>query len=471
MRPFPSLHPLHPAHFTHRRRDLDMTHGSLADKILLFALPLAATAILQQLFNAADIAVVGHFVGEAAMAAVGSNGAVINLMVNLFIGISLGTNVVISQYTGAENTEGIRKAVHSSILVALIGGVVISLFGELFAINILHLLSVPADVLPLSKLYLRIYLLGIPIIFLYNFEAAIFRSQGDTKTPLLVLMLAGVINVLLNLFLVCVVHMTVEGVAIATVTSNLISAVILFVLLLRHEGPIRLNPAELRIDARVMKRILTIGIPSGIQSMVFSLSNVVLQSAVNSLGTTVIAASAAAVNLEAFAYYVLNSFGQACTTFVGQNYGAHKFDRCKKAFRCSLLLNVLFTALACGLLLFFARPLLGLFNSSPEIYEVGLTRLRVIFFAYAFSLQVEVYSGYMRGFGRSLIPALVSMGCVCGIRILWVLFVFPHYRTYASIVYAYPVSLAANAVILLFASLRVARGIYTKGSAEENAGA
>ena len=458
------MHTIHLSHLSRKHHNVDMTHGSLADKILLFALPLAVTAMLQQLFNAADIAVVGHFVGEAAMAAVGSNGALINLLVNLFIGISLGTNVVISQYTGAEDEEGIRKAVHSSLIVALLGGIGLTLFGEIFSIRILRLLAVPEDVLPLAEIYLRIYFLGMPIILLYNFEAAIFRSQGDTRTPLLVLSLSGVINVALNLFLVCVVHMTVEGVAIATVVSNLISTLILFCLLRRHEGPIRVEWSRFCVDGKVMRRILQIGVPSGIQSMMFSLSNIIIQSAVNSLGTTIMAASAAAVNLEAFAFFVLNSFGQACTTFTGQNYGAGQLERCRKVFRYCLLLSLGFTVVSCGLILFFAKPLLGIFNSEPAIVQVGIERLRIIFFAYLFSFQVEVFSGYLRGFGHSLIPALASLICVCGLRILWIAFVFPLFRTYASIVAAYPVSLSINAGVLLVCCIRVMKKIYSGDS-------
>ena len=284
------------------KREIDMLNGSLWDKILIFAIPLAVTAILQQVFNAADIAVVGRFVSADAMAAVGSNGALVGLMINLFVGISLGTNVVIAQYIGHGDREGIRRAISTSIVAAFVGGFLFLGLGEVIAVPMLKLLAVPAEIFDMTLLYLRIYFLGMPVIFLYNVEAAIFRSHGDTRTPMIVLMIAGVINVALNLFLVCVVGMTVEGVAIATVVSNLFSAFVLFVLLCRSTGDVRIDPKDLKFDRREFSRIVRIGVPSGIQGMVFSIANLCIQSGINSLGATVMAASAAALNIEIVAF-------------------------------------------------------------------------------------------------------------------------------------------------------------------------
>ncbi len=441
---------------THHK-NIDMLHGSLADKILWFAIPLAVTSVLQQLFNAADMAVVGRFVGENAMAAVGSNSYLINLLVNLFVGLSMGTNVVLSQAIGAGNEKGIRKIVHTSLIVAVAGGILMTAFGELAAVHVLRLLSVPEEVLPMSELYLRIYLLGLPILFLYNFEAAIFRAGGDTETPLFLMILSGVINVLLNLFFVCILRMTVEGVAIATVVSNLVSALILFGLLCRREDALRVRIRELQPDIWALRRIFAIGVPSGVQGMMFSLSNISLQTAVNSLGTTVMAATSAAALLEIVAYFVMASFGQACTTFVGQNYGARQPDRCEKVYWRCLGLDYLFTVAACGLILFFVRPLLGIFNSNPEIVRVGTIRLQYVFFAYIFSVIMEVTSGYLRGCGISVFPAVTALISVCGLRILWVFLVFPHFHTYQAIVIAYPISLFVNAVLLL-----VGRAVYRR---------
>ena len=430
------------------KREIDMLNGSLWDKILVFSLPLAVTGILQQVFNAADIAVVGRFVGENAMAAVGSNGPLVGLMINLFIGISLGTNVVIAQYIGHGDRERIRKAVSTSIIAALVGGILFLAGGECIAVWMLKLLAVPEEIFDWTLLYIRIYFLGMPVIFLYNVEAAIFRSRGDTRTPMIVLIIAGVINVGLNLFLVCVAGMTVEGVAIATVVSNLISAAILFILLLRSPDDLRIDLKEMRFDRREFVRILKIGVPSGIQGMVFSISNLCIQSGINSLGATVMAASAAAVNIEIVAFYLLNSFTQACTTFVGQNYGAKNIPRCRKVWKDCILLAILFTAACCVTILVFSRPLLGLFNKNPEVIELGRIRLFYLYSAYLFSLLADITSGYLRGFGKSMTPALATLFSVCGVRIVWVYTVFRQFGTFESLLLTYPVSLALNALVI-----------------------
>ena len=310
---------------------IDMLHGSIWDKLLFYAVPVAATGILEQLFNASDIAIVGNFANEnrtAAVAAVGANSPIIGLILNLFIGIALGTNVVIANAIGEKNEKTISKVVNTSIIMAVIGGVLVALIGELVIGNLLQSLSVPTDVFPYALLYMRIYLLGMPSILLYNFEAAIFRSIGDTKVPLKALTVSGILNVILNLFFVIVLKMNVNGVAIATVISNIISSIILFIKLTKSYKSIHLNLKNIQFDRESFIKILKIGLPTGIQSVVFSIANIVIQSAINSLGTIVIAASSAAFNIEIFAYYVLNSFSQACTTFVGQNYGARQMKRC-----------------------------------------------------------------------------------------------------------------------------------------------
>ena len=413
-----------------KSHQLDMLHGSIWNKLPRFALPVAATAILEQLFNASDVAVVGNFAGDAAektaaVAAVGANTAIIGLIVNLFVGIALGANVVIANAIGRDDKDAVHRAVHTSILVALLGGAAIAVIGELIAGTLLHSLNVPDDVYPLALLYLRIYLLGMPVILLYNFEAAIFRSIGDTKVPLIALACSGVLNVILNLFFVAVLGMTVNGVAIATVISNALSSLILFIRLIRTDKYIKLEPRSLRIDGQSMKLILKIGLPAGIQSAVFSLSNIVIQSAINSLGKVVMAASSAALNIELLAYYVLNSFSQACTTFVGQNYGARQIDRCRKTLLLSILEDFIASAIAIGIVLLSGRFLLSIFNGDPEVIEIGYTRLIYLFSAYVFSMLYEVLSGYMRGFGISLIPAILTTIGVCGIRIFWINFVFP----------------------------------------------
>ena len=449
-----------------QKQKLDMLNGPLWNKIPQFALPVAATAILEQLFNASDIAVVGNFSGTAstiAVAAVGANSFVISLVVNFFIGIALGANVVIANAIGREDEDAVHRAVHTAVVISVLGGVLVTLFGELAAGTVLRSLNVPEEVLPYALLYLRIYLLGVPVILLYNFEAAIFRSVGDTKVPLQTLAFSGVLNVLLNLFFVIVLHMTVNGVATATVISNAISSVLLFVRLRRSDKAIRLEWKELRIDRKSLQKILQIGFPAGIQSAVFSVSNIVIQSAINSLGTVVMAASSAAFNIEVIAYDVLSSFSQACTTFVGQNYGAGKLDRCRKTLVLCLVEDTIASGLAILLVLCSGRFLLSLFNRDPEVISIGYTRLMMVFTAYFFSMLYEVMSGYLRGFGISLVPALLTMLGVCGVRILWVATAFPQHRSFQTILLAYPLSLVATAVLILIALLVYHPSHKTKG--------
>ena len=444
-----------------RKRGLaiDILNGSMWDKILRYALPVAATGILGQLFNASDIAIVGNFAqGDtvAAVAAVGANGPVIGLLLNIFIGIALGANVVIANAIGRGDKETVSRAVHTSIVAAVLGGIIVCLLGQLLAEPVLSMLQVPEDVFPLALKYMRIYLLGLPVIFLYNFEAAIFRSAGDTKTPLIALALSGVLNVILNLFFVIVLNKTVDGVAIATVLANVVSSVVLLRRLLRSELFIHVEFKDLRIDWKILWRILKIGVPAGIQGAVFSLSNIVVQSAINSLGKVTMAASSAAFNVEIMAYYILNSFGQACTTFVGQNYGAGQIDRCRKALKLCLIESVIATACAVAIALASGKYLIALFNNDPEVIRLGMVRLKFIFMSYIFSTIYDCMSGYMRGFGISLTPALLTIFGVCGTRIIWIYMVFPMSQTFETIMQVYPISLAIN-MVLIFCALIITR--------------
>lgn len=432
----------------------NMMNGPLWNKILLFALPLAATGILQQLFNAADVAIVGRFTGdqgEAAVAAVGANSPIIGLIVNAFIGISLGTNVVIANAVGCGNTKTVKKAVHTSVLISLIIGIFISVLGQIFAERIFLSQNVPDDVIDMAILYFRVYMIGVPVILLYNFESSVFRAVGNTKMPLIALAISGVLNVLLNLFFVCILKMTVNGVALATVISNLVSSLILLRALIKSDDMIQLKISDLKIDKPILKNILRIGIPAGIQSAVFSFANIIIQGAINSLGKIVMAGSSIAFNIEVFAHDILISYGQACTTFVGQNYGAGKIDRCKRSFWLCYLEGCIFTALAIGIILLFGRDLLGIFNQNPEVIKIGYYRLVMIFSAYFFSQSYEVMSGYMRGFGISLMPAVLTIIGICGVRIVWIYYIFPKYKTFLNIMAVYPISLGITAVIILIA--------------------
>lgn len=436
------------------KQKLDMLYGSIWNKIPLFALPIAATGILEQLFNASDIAIVGNFAQTdktAAVAAVGANSPIIGLILNLFIGIALGANVVIANAIGRDDRQTVQNAVHTSMLMSVVGGVLVTIIGEIVAEPLLSMLNVPSDVFDLALLYLRIYLLGMPVILLYNFEAAIFRSIGETKMPLIALMISGVLNVLLNLFFVIVLKMSVNGVATATVIANAVSAAILFVKLIKSDKYIKVEVKKLRFDSKSFVRIIQIGLPAGIQSAVFAVANIVIQGAINSLGTVVIAASSAAFNIEIIAYNVMNSFSQACTTFVGQNFGANKIDRCKKTLFLCLIEDAIASGTAILIVLVTGKFLLSIFNNSPEVIEIGYTRLIMIFIAYIFSMLYEVMSGYLRGFGFSLVPAILTTLGVCVLRIIWINTVFPANPTFVTIMTAYPVSLSTTAVLIFIA--------------------
>lgn len=431
-----------------------MLNGSIWNKLPVFALPIAATGILEQLFNASDIAIVGNFAQTdktAAVAAVGANSPIIGLILNLFIGIALGANVVIANAIGRDDKQTVQKAVHTSMVVSVIGGVLVAIIGELIAEPLLTVLNVPDDVLELALLYLRIYFLGMPVILLYNFEAAIFRSIGETKMPLIALTLSGILNVLLNLFFVIVLKMSVNGVATATVLANVVSAGILYIKLVKSDKYIKVEFKKLRIDGKVFAKIMQIGLPAGIQSAVFAVANIVIQGAINSLGTVVIAASSAAFNIEIIAYNVMNSFSQACTTFVGQNFGANKIERCKKTLFLCLIEDAIASGTAIFIVLITGKFLLSIFNNNPEVIEIGYTRLVIIFIAYIFSMLYEVMSGYLRGFGFSLVPAILTTVGVCVLRIIWINTVFPANRTFVTIMTAYPVSLATTAVLIFIA--------------------
>lgn len=433
---------------------MNMVEGSLWKKVFLFALPLALTGVLQQLFNAADVAVVGQFTGELGahcMAAVGACASLISLLVNMFIGISIGSNVVIANAIGANNHRRVKKAVATSIWIAIIGGVGLTLIGEQVATPILQIMGVPEEVFDMADLYMEIYLLGMPVILLYNFEAAVFRGIGNPKLPLIALSIAGVINVILNVILVAGFHMTVDGVAIATVASNLISSIVLFIFLRRNKLVTFHSLFDHPIKGELLGNILRIGIPSGIQSSVFSIANVVIQSGFNSLGTIIMASSSAAVNIEAIEYNIMSSFGHACTTFTGANYGANKIERCKQVLKTCLIEGLGVTFVSAGTIILFGHQLLTLFNSNPAVIANGYIRLVILLCSYFFSVQYEVISGYLRGFGISILPAVLTTLGVCVLRIFWIMFIFPLNPTYVTILAVFPLSLGSAAVLLIIA--------------------
>lgn len=442
-------------------KSMDMLSGSLWDKILKFALPLAASSILQQLFNSADLAVVGRFSGSRAMAAVGSNGPIINLLINIFVGLSVGANVVIARYIGANNNEKVKRATHTTISIAIISGFIIMIMGLLVTRPILNLISTPPDIIDLATVYLRIYFLGMPFIMLYNFGSAILRSRGDTKRPFLCLLVSGIVNVFLNLFFVIVCHMSVEGVGIATVVANIISSGMLLYFLTHEKGILKINLKELKIDLNILKEIIKIGLPAGIQGMVFSFSNICIQSGLNSLGSDAVAGSAAALNFEYLAYFLLNAFSQASVTFTGQNFGAGDYKRCTRVTLWCVGLGFIFTMTLSSIFVIFGNSLIKIYTTEPAVMELALVRMRYILLFQGVNAAMDVLSGSMRGMGYSFVPALMSIIGVCGVRLVWVYTIFKMYPTFQTLVMVYPISWIAT-TIAIFTAYMVVRKIAMK---------
>lgn len=425
-----------------------MLEGSLWDKIIVFALPIALTGILEQMFNAADVAVLGRFVSTEAMAAVGNNVPIVGLIVTLFLGLSLGANVVIAQYIGARRLAEASRAVHTSLVLSLLAGVSVTLLGEFFAAPLLSLLDVPDAVLPMATLYLRVFLFGMPFMSVYNFASAILRSHGDTGTPLIALLAASVLNIVLDLGFVHLLSMGVDGVAWGTVLSYLVAAFMLIRALRREEGVLRLDVRLLRMRRHHTKRIFVIGLPAAVQGMVFCFANLVIQAALNSLGAEVMAASAAAFTIEINMYCVIAAFQQACTTFVSQNYGAGNLPRCREVTRWSLRLNIVAMLVLGALILFFMRSLLRIFNADPVVVEIGVIRIVYVVVPEIFAVFIDIFSGSMRGYGYSLMPAVVTLVCICGVRLSWVWLVFPHHPTFETLMIIYPISWAVTSMFL-----------------------
>ena len=440
-------------------RDIDMLHGSLWDKIILFALPLALTGVMQQLLNAADVAGLGQFVGKNAMAAVGNNTSLIGLLVSLLMGLSLGANVVIAQFIGAKKLDRVHEAVHTAFLLALIAGIILCGIAEILVNPIFEWLVVPPEVAPMAEMYLRIYAIGLPAMGIYNFEAAIFRARGDTQTPLVALTIASFLNIALNLIFVVNFDLGVDGVAWATTIANLVSALILMYRLIKSDGLIHLELRDLQIEKSCLKETVRIGLPAGVQGMVFSLSNLLIQSAINSLGADAMAASAAAFTVEINVFCLTNGFGQAATTFVSQNYGAGNLQRCKDVTKVSLQLNVVLMLILSATILYFAEPLIRFFNEDAAVVELGITRLWFIIAPEIISVVMEIVSGSLRGYGISLAPAIITLVFVCGIRITWVFTVFEEYPTYAALMAVYGISWFFTMVFLIVAYVYYVRNL------------
>ena len=439
------------------RHEIDMTEGPLLPKILAFSGPLILTGILQLLYNAADVIVVGNYAGHEALAAVSSTGSLINLLVNVFMGLSVGASVAVARHYGARDIIAMRKAEHTAMTLALFMGVGVGIVGFLLARPLLQLMDSPPDVIDGAALYVRIYFLGMPANMLYNFGAATMRAVGDTRRPMVYLMISGLVNVLLNLLLVIVFHMDVAGVAIATVASQVVSMVLVLLCLFRTRGAIQLNLNECRIDRKSLRDIIRIGLPAGLQGSLFSISNVLIQSSVNSFGSLVVAGNGVACNIEGFVYTAMNAQHQADMTFASQNYGAGKPDRVKRTLWCCLGV-VTAIGLSMGLLiLLFGRPLLGLYNQEPEVIAKGMIRMGIIMPTYFLCGLMDVMVGQLRGVGYSIMPMIVSLTGACLLRIVWILTVFAQNHDLTVLYMSYPVSWFVTFVIHFLCYMLVAR--------------
>lgn len=427
-----------------KRSRINMVEGPLLSGIISYTIPIILTSLLQLLFNAADLVVVGRFRGSISVAAVSATGAITNLIVNLFIGLSIGAGVAVAHGLGGRRDEEVRRTVHTAIPTALVGGAVLTLIGVIFAEKLLILMKTPADVLPLSATYMRIYFGGITFSLLYNFSASILRAAGDTKTPLLFLSVAGVINVLLNFFFVVALGMNVEGVALATTISQAISAALTITALTRRSDACKLSIRKIRFYKDQLLKIIRIGLPAGVQSSLFSISNVLIQSSINSFDNAILmSGNGAAANIEGFVYATMNSVHQTAVNFVGQNAGAHRFDRIKKVFLLSLASVFVIGGLTSGVVCAFGEQLLGIYiTDSQQAIQYGLIRFSYVCSTYVLCGLMDVSTGALRGLGSSFVPMVISVLGVCGLRIIWIYTVFQieQFHTPDGLYITYPIS-------------------------------
>lgn len=417
-----------------------MCHGPLLGKILRFSIPLMCSGILQLLFNAADIVVVGQFTGSDALAAVGSTGPLNNLIVNIFMGLSIGSSIIVARYYGAQDWKNVKDVVHTSMLVSALAGLALIAIGELLARPLLELMGTPENVLDQAVLYMRIIFAGMPALMIYNFGAAILRAVGDTQRPLIFLLIAGIINVALNLFFVIVLHMGVAGVALATVISQCVSAVLVVLCLIRSDSHYKLYLKELKISKDKLLQIIQVGLPAGIQGAVFSISNVLIQSSINSFGSIAVAGNTAASNIEGFVYTSMNALYQASLSFTSQNIGAKKLNRIVPILiRCLGAVAVVGVGLS-AIIVLLGNTLLGIYSSEPEVIQFGIGRISVVCVTYFLCGMMDVACGSIRGMGYSVIPTLVSLGGACGLRILWIYTIFAANRTLFTLYLSYPIT-------------------------------
>lgn len=420
-----------------------MIEGGLFKKLIFYTIPIVLTGILQLLFNSADLIMVGNFCGSLSVAAVGATGALINLLVNLFIGLSVGAGVAVAHALGAKKSKTVFETVHTAIPTAILGGAVLTVIGVLFSRNFLEMMGTPADVIDLSSIYMEIYFCGMIGGLVYNFGAAILRAAGDTKSPLIYLSAAGVLNIILNYIFVKFFDLNVAGVAIATSVSQTLSAVLVVIALMKRKDDCRLYLSKMRFYKKPLLKIVKIGLPAGIQGSLFSISNVIIQSSINSFGSVAVSGNAAAGNLEGFVYLTMNSFHQTALNFVGRNYGAKKFGRIKKIMGITLC-SVAVTGIVCGVSMYLASPtLLKIYiTDSPAAIAEGVLRLSFVCLPYFLCGLMDVMTGILRGMGSSIVPMVITVAGVCGMRIVWIYTIFqaPAFHTASCLFVSYPIS-------------------------------
>lgn len=447
--------------------DLDMTHGNVFFKLFVFAIPLALSGMLQLFFNAADVIVLGRYVGSDALAGVGSTASLINLLVNFFMGLGVGVNVVVSSNYAAGKTEEVSKTVHTSISVALLSGIFLVIVGNLVSAPMLSFMETPDNVFPQALTYIRVYFCAVPAILVYNFGAAILRSIGDTKRPFYYLLISGIINVLLNLFFVLVMNLGVLGVALATDISNVISAGLVVYALMKEDSCLKLSLKKLTLDSGVIRKIASVGLPAGIQSIFFNISNVLIQSSVNSFGSIVMAGNAAAINVDGFYSTAYNAITNAAITFTSANLGAKKYSRLDKVLWCSLLASLLVCAVGSAIYTVFGRSLLGLYTLDPEVVEWGMVRVEIFNIGMILAAWMDDMSAILRGLGNGILPMLITLLGAVGFRLFWIYAVFPNYQSYALLIWGYPISWAMTFLILLICYYFVRRKYPREDAPEE----
>lgn len=434
--------------------EVDMINSPLFSRIIVYAIPIMLSGILQLTFNAVDLIMVGKFAGSEAMGAVGSTASLVGLLVNLFNGLAVGANVLVARAYGANQIKNLKESVHTSIAVSIVGGIILIFIGLFFSRPILQLMDTPPEIIDNAALYLKIYFAGMPIFMLYNFGSAILRAVGDTKRPLYFMTLAGVINVILNYILVKFFFMGVAGVAIATVVSQLVAVILVLRILIKTEGVYKLTPSKIKIHKDKMLQMMKIGLPAGLQGCLFSISNVLIQSSVNSFGASCVAGNTAASNVEGIIYTAMNSFYHSAISFVGQNYGAGKLKRIKKIMLYCVINVTIVGFVLSTIVLMFSEALLGFYGTTGEQIQFGIVRLQYVCKFYFLCGIMDTFVGVLRGMGYAFVPMIVSLSGACLFRVIWVYTIFEHYRTLESLYVSYPISwtltLSTHFICILF---------------------